>query len=328
MTLLPLQDQTCVVTVTYGERTHLLAQVLRAAFRCGAACAIVVDNGTPVSSQEALASLRDEFGADALHVVRLEENEGSAGGFHAGLAHAARLHDMRFIWVLDDDNVPDENALSILLERWKRLGSDERNAMMSFRVDKRQYRKMLDRKTLHWVEPDAFFDFNLAHLWNGGKRKATIREGCFELGVAAYGGFWFARSWLDRIALPPQRYHLYFDDYAFSQQIPAAGGHIWLCPDSRLHDIDESWRANRKAIHPWLDPRTEERRVFCTIRNRLWLERSQATSPSLHRLNMALYLLVKVITPNLGTVLSRPGSASAFLRRFRLIRRAFRAGLS
>ncbi|NHN89584.1 glycosyltransferase [Acetobacter conturbans] len=323
-----LENPTCVVTVTYGERVYLLAEVVKAALRCGACRAVVVDNGTPATSKTALAALRRELGADVLHIVTLADNEGSAGGFHAGLAYAAGLRDMRFLWVLDDDTVPEASALTILLDKWRQLGADESNAMMSMRVDKNQYRKVLARKTLHWVEPNAFFDFNLAHLWNGGKRRARVEQGCIQLGVAAYGGLWFARSWLDRIALPPRHYHLYFDDYAFSAQIPASGGHIWLSPKSQLHDIDLSWRSNKDVIHPWLDPATEERRVFCSIRNRIWLEKPLSRSRLLYGTNMVLYFLVKVILPNLLAMLLRLHSAPAFVRRLRLISRAIRAGLS
>ncbi|MBV1836162.1 glycosyltransferase [Acetobacter estunensis] len=324
----PEEIATCVVTVTYGERVPLLARVLRAAFQCGARYAVVVDNGTPATSKKALVDLQNELGREAMEIIALPRNEGSAGGFHAGLRRAAQLRDMRFVWVLDDDNLPEENALSVLMDKWTQLGAHETDAMMCFRKEKRAYRKVLARKTLHWVEPDAFFDFNLAHLWNGGKRQAHIEKGCIELGVAAYGGLWFARSWLDRIALPPERFHLYFDDYAFSHQIPEHGGRIWLCPDSRLNDIDISWQANRDEIHPWLEPATEERRIFCTIRNRLWLERPVARSRGLHMVNMALYLGVKVIGANLGAMARRFRSAPVFVRRFRLIGRAIRAGLS
>ena len=324
---------TCVVTVTYGERTHLLAQVLAAARECGATGAIVVDNGTPLSAQKKLALLREEMGEDFLQIVRLPENTGSAGGFHAGLKEAVSRQDVDFLWVLDDDTVPQKGALAALEMAWQRLGATVDNALMSFRVDKRAYQKVVARKFLHWIEPDAFFDFNIGHLWNGGKRRARLEGGCIELGVAAYGGIWFAHSWLERITLPPTEFYLYFDDYAFSQQIPQSGCSIWLCPESRLHDIDQSWQANtaqsdrKKMPHPWLAKSSEDRRVFYTVRNRIWLERPSVVRPWLYRLNIIGYCTVKVAGL---TVLRSPRTflSGRFLRqRIGLIARAIREGL-
>ncbi|MBS1050102.1 glycosyltransferase [Gluconobacter japonicus] len=318
----------CVVTVTYGQRAHLLDQVLTASFACGVVRAVVVDNGSPADNQAALTALQDKFGTDRLHLVRLEENTGSAGGFHAALAHARTLLDIRFLWILDDDTVPQPSTLSSLENTWRAFGSTDNTALMCFREDRRVYQKALARKTLHGIEPDAFFDFNLAHLWNGGKRRARMEHGCLELESAAYGGLWLARSWLDRIALPPAHFHLYFDDYAFSLQIPEHGGQIWLCPDSPLRDIETSWQADRKTAHPWLTLATEDRRVFCTIRNRLWIERPRIRRPWLHTVNMVLYFLIKVLGTSLRYMLANIQKTPCFLRRFHLIWRALQQGRS
>ncbi len=71
---------------------------------------VVVDNasadGTPgfVSHQYPDADL-----------IRLERNEGGAGGFHEGLRHAA-AGGWDWIWLMDDDTVPRPDALERLLE--------------------------------------------------------------------------------------------------------------------------------------------------------------------------------------------------------------------
>ncbi|MEM6785212.1 MAG: glycosyltransferase, partial [Bacteroidota bacterium] len=59
--------------------------------------------------------------------LQLDRNTGSAGGFHAGLAHAHRAtHDGRpfdFVWVMDDDVVPEPDCLALLLAVAEASGS-------------------------------------------------------------------------------------------------------------------------------------------------------------------------------------------------------------
>lgn len=71
---------------------------------------IVVDNG---SKDSTLELLRTRY--PRVTVVALGENLGVGGAFSAGLSYAAleRKHD--WVWLLDDDSVPEDDALEQLL---------------------------------------------------------------------------------------------------------------------------------------------------------------------------------------------------------------------
>lgn len=73
---------------------------------------IIIDN----ASSDETELLRSEY--PHLHYIRLQENLGSAGGYHEGLKAACKNND--FVWTLDDDLIIDKNALE-LLERWWRI---------------------------------------------------------------------------------------------------------------------------------------------------------------------------------------------------------------
>ena len=96
------------VVVTYN-RVTLLTECLDAllAQTCPVAHVVVVDNASTDSTPAVLAVRRD------VETVRLGVNTGGAGGFAAGIDRAlARGCDA--VWLLDDDTIPQADALAEL----------------------------------------------------------------------------------------------------------------------------------------------------------------------------------------------------------------------
>ena len=113
---------TFAVTVTYGNRFHLLKQVIDGALKEGVSKVIVVDNNSQPESREKLKAYELELGSDKIKVLYLDDNYGSAGGFKRGLEEAYNHKECEYILVLDDDNLLEEGsfeklkALNIYLE--------------------------------------------------------------------------------------------------------------------------------------------------------------------------------------------------------------------
>ena len=72
---------------------------------------IVIDNNSSEETKEALGAYlcRRE-----IYYYRLDENVGSAGGYTAALQIAIK-QDVDWVWTMDDDAVPEPDALSELL---------------------------------------------------------------------------------------------------------------------------------------------------------------------------------------------------------------------
>ena len=79
---------------------------------------IVVDNGSTDGTVEML-----ERCYPRVTVLRMERNLGAAGGWSAGLHYAALEKKHDWVWNLDDDSVPGDTALELLISS---AGKDRR----------------------------------------------------------------------------------------------------------------------------------------------------------------------------------------------------------
>ncbi len=118
----------CAVVVTHN-RCALLRECLGAVLgqTRRPEHVLVVDNASTDGTGELLA------GYDGVEVLRLAENEGSSGGFHAGMA-AAAAREFEWLWVMDDDTIPAPDALEVLLDTPARLDGLPAPALLASKV--------------------------------------------------------------------------------------------------------------------------------------------------------------------------------------------------
>lgn len=79
---------------------------------------IVINNASTDGTTEWL----DGIGNDRIIQINTKKNLGGAGGFQYGIRYAAE-HNYDFVWVMDDDCMPEKNALYELLKAAKKLHS-------------------------------------------------------------------------------------------------------------------------------------------------------------------------------------------------------------
>lgn len=105
-----MSERVCAVVVTYNRKEllqrclHSLQKQTRKPDHI-----LVINNA---STDGTLELLRIEF--PKVDVLTLPENEGGAGGFYQGIKKAYE-DKFDWIWLMDDDGVPDEECLSRLL---------------------------------------------------------------------------------------------------------------------------------------------------------------------------------------------------------------------
>jgi rhamnopyranosyl-N-acetylglucosaminyl-diphospho-decaprenol beta-1,3/1,4-galactofuranosyltransferase len=81
---------------------------------------VVIDNASEDGTYEAI---RLEFAQ--IEIVRLNVNSGPAGGFSKGFERALESK-LEYVWTLDDDCVPEPDALEVLLQTLVSFPKDSR----------------------------------------------------------------------------------------------------------------------------------------------------------------------------------------------------------
>ena len=106
--------KTAAVVVTYNRKT-LLLENLKCLLSQKTICdldIIVIDNN---SSDGTLTALKEHDFLKKIIYINTEKNLGGAGGFQFGIKYAAE-REYDYIWLMDDDCMPQENSLQKLLD--------------------------------------------------------------------------------------------------------------------------------------------------------------------------------------------------------------------
>lgn len=309
---------TFAVTVTYGNRFHLLKQVIDSALSEGVAKIIVVDNNSVTESREKLKAYEQELGSDRIKVLYLDDNYGSAGGFKRGLEEAYSDSNCEFIWLLDDDNEPQKDSLDILKNFWNDLKQEDKNgkvSLLSYRKDRVAYKEaiMTNNPDLVLGRKNSFLGFHIIDLpkkvLKVFKRKIgikTFKENedtkSGKVSVAPYGGMFFHKNLMDSISYPNEEFYLYADDHEWSYRITRGGGNIYLVLDSIVDDIDTSWNiVTNKQKQFELIANGNQFRMYYNTRNRVYFEKMNLTTNQLiYKTNILIMRVLVKLSDKLG----------------------------
>ena len=237
----------CAVVVTHNRR-ELLARCLAAVLAQDRPLdrVLVVDVASSDGTPEQLA------GTSGIEVLRLEENVGGAGGFRAGM-RAARAGGADWLWLMDDDTVPEPDALRRLLEAGERLDGLPPADILASRVvwtDGRLHPKNFPAPRLEESRNDVFVE--------------AIGRGLLPIRLASFVSILVRGEAIDRCGLPDARYFMWGDDGEYTARV-LHHGHGYTVPASIVHHHT----AALESVH-----HDTSGRYFYEVRNKLWQIRS------------------------------------------------------
>lgn len=316
------------VTVTYGNRFHLLKQVIDSALDEGVSKVIVVDNNSLPESREKLKAYEQELGMDKIKVLYLDDNYGSAGGFKRGLEEAYNDDECEYILVLDDDNLLEKNSF----EKLKALNIYLKNLNNSYILGFYRDAWEWDKKSIEegWIKK------YLSNNFAGFNFLKTLKNKVFEIKenkyinlfplqpveVTAMGGTFFHKTVIDKIGYPNEDYYLYADDHDFTYRFTKSGGKIFLCSELKIKDIDFTTIVDSDKKIGYFDEEFSEFKMYYGIRNHTYLSRQFVENKFYFYGNMIIYLLIQ------SKNIYKTNSLTFFIKRYKLILRAIKDGLN
>jgi GT2 family glycosyltransferase len=297
-------DKVSVVTVTYGKRWILLREVLSSVIDNELVNDIIVVNN---NADDQINPLCKNL-SNKITVINLNENTGSANGFHIGISEAVKK-DNQYIWLLDDDNKPNNNALENLVDNTQKLQSQDQDkgvwGISSLRNDRKELIQAANNFKPKDIFPseNSFLGFHILQIpskilkkvfkKNYSGKRITNKE-LVQIPLAPYGGFFFNKNLISKIGLPNKDFYLYSDDYEFTHRVNTHGGNLYLDPNSIVEDLEQSWFVETKQPYILsLITSSKVNRIYYGIRNRVYFENKNLVNNfKIYKINKFFFLLI------------------------------------
>jgi GT2 family glycosyltransferase len=287
------QPSVVAVTVTYGDRHAFVERIAAVLLHDPHVVQwVIVANGVGQEIEHRLMALDRR-----VVLVSFPTNVGSAAAYAEGIKTALdNTPTAGFLWLLDDDNLPDPEALTRLLDAHAQLAGQYpeslRTVVCAYRAAIHDRQVKGDGRRL----PSSFLGFH----WRSWLRTLGLRlyprtaasavPEFQSLATAPYGGLLLPAPLLRAAGLPDPRFVLYADDTEFTDRMVKDGCRLWLIRTATITDLCPSWQDQGRLLHAWLDT-PDSARAYYGARNETWFDTHRLmTSSGLYRFHRSVYL--------------------------------------
>ena len=257
------------VVVTYNRKECLLRCIDALRGQRGAhADILVVDNASTDGTAEALSPLME---TGAILYRNTGENLGGAGGFNFGMRLAVEAGYDR-LWVMDDDCIPDPDALAALLRADARLGGDY--GFLS--------------GIAYWRDGSLCqMNIQKTDLWHKLEHPdAPLTRVVMATFVSAF----FPAERVRRVGLPIREFFIWSDDLEYTRRLSRRFP-CFAVPASRvLHDMHSNDKVNIATDSP-----DRLGRYAYLYRNEVYVYRREGIRGWLYLIPRVCYHLLKVL---------------------------------
>jgi GT2 family glycosyltransferase len=276
-----------VVTVVYGKRWNLLQQVTNAVLKDPkVAILVIVDNGCADSA--AMDAYAAPYG-ERIVILRQTKNIGYSGAISKGLAYA-RDTVCDFVFVLDDDSVPEDGAIDYFLENLKFFPDRKKVVLAANRVNVPGNEKIFNKPIQLQSMPkgtlfDVFKFSKLVHLVRLMMRVPDPANGQFTpivpMEAFVTGGSFIPIEAIREAPLPDGSLFIYGEDLEYSWRIRRLGYSCYVCARPKITDIDLTFSSEGNHIFGLFDPAFPSYKVYFRLRNAVIISRRNTTQSKL-----------------------------------------------
>ncbi|STO36072.1 UDP-galactofuranosyl transferase GlfT1 [[Flavobacterium] thermophilum] len=237
----------CAIVVTFN-RKQLLRECLEALLNQTYELEdiYVIDNASNDGTSE---FVKKEY--PNVNLVQLPKNIGGAGGFYEGIK-IAYSNNYDWYWILDDDTIPQLNALEALLAAYNRF-EEKKPILLSSKV-------IWKDGTIHPMNEPNIRNFDLENAI------IAARANCINLRSTSFVSVLIKNDVIEKFGFPIKELFIWNDDYEYTSRILKNEFGV-LVPDSVVvHKTREKYTPLLSAGN----------RYFYEIRNKIWLLRTKS----------------------------------------------------
>jgi GT2 family glycosyltransferase len=228
-----------VVIVTYNRKEMLEQTLRRFSMQTKKPAYIIVVNNASSDETEHYLTIWEEEKEEYLKIVlNLNDNMGGSGGFYEGLKYSLKC-DADWVWVSDDDAIPELNALE---EAYSYLDSHKGslNQISAICGQVINYDKIdINHRKNYLTKGIRILEMPIA------EEEYEKRE--FELNAFSYVGTIISCEKMKRVGLTLKDYFIWWDDTEHSLRLSKVGKIICV-PAIRIHhdvgggDFEINWK--------------------------------------------------------------------------------------
>lgn len=206
-----LNNRVCAVIVTFN-RLKLLKRCLDTIFNQSINInhIVIINNNSTDGTTEYLNNLNNK----KLIINNLKKNCGGAAGFSLGVEIAYRQTDDDFVWIMDDDTFPNENAVEELLKSSKILNGNHGFLCSNVR----------------WKDGSMTNIPQVSDDW-GDK----IKDGLIKVDTATFVSVFIPRKIIGSLGVPTADLFIWGDDTEYTTRISSMYPSYFVINSNVLH---------------------------------------------------------------------------------------------
>ena len=172
----------------------------------------VINNASTDGTQEYLEHLQIRY--SNIVPINSDRNLGGAGGFNKGLMSFINFSKSDFVWVMDDDTIPEHDALEKLIIAKQKINNKKIGFLSS---------------NVRWVDGSAaLMNIPVPSLkWN-----AEAEYGLIKVKSASFVSILFSRKAIIRVGFPIAQFFIWGDDVEYTQRMAKVGFSNYFVLDS------------------------------------------------------------------------------------------------
>jgi len=221
-----MNNNVCVVIVTYNRINDLISTLEKYEEQTmKPSSLIVINNASTDGTNEFLEKWKSKTGHFNRVVKHSEKNCGGAGGFTMGIQEALKS-EAEFIFLSDDDAVPNVDMLEKLMASYEKIDDKKKVAALCTRVN--------DQYGISYVHR-SMVKKGLFSIRRVPTKENDYKVPYFDVDLLTFVGALLKRDTVEKIGFPLTEYFIHEDDAEYSTRIREVGRIICVTDSIMTH---------------------------------------------------------------------------------------------